>query len=624
MAGNYFLIKDRAECLLALTDKLKQSFISLDSGERQSRITDIENATVLWVRKQNDVDENIVKVVTRLAADNAVKDAPIYIVFPYISQSQSSPLIVQLEILLSRNCRITWLAAKEDDNGKNQKSEIQKICNKLEIQFVSMKEYVLEQENESTRIPWEKMQPGQKRFMYVEYRLRYLYMGQNKPEFHLRDIIVELVKEHGNGSFGYTVPLLAREMGSGRLSTEKTQNLVKRFVDKGCLAIAGKSASIDVLKRRIVKYAMLDLHVMISGESGTGKENAAYFIHELGHRRTHPCIDINCAGLSDELFVSTLFGHAKGSFSGANSDHSGLVEEAKDGCIFLDELHQLSKPCQAKLLRFLQSGEYYRLGENTVRKVRCRVIAAGQPRGLSRKLLPDLYNRLAVAELHLPSIAELQANGEDIITIAYNRSDALRGEHCVVENDDGTLSSFTINRGHVKAFWQLIDRYRDLVLSYDWPGNTREMVVAIQQNMLYGEPLDEIIRRKIKNREKSPSVSANTVTRRSSEIESLPIDTSVNGCVAFLPATQSTELLTVEELQAAYVQHVYAYLGKELGKGHLCHKLGIRHNETFNSYLLSSEERERLKSVRQELNKAKRENLKKASSAASGIKPRSK
>jgi DNA-binding NtrC family response regulator len=628
MSKTYILLKDRAECLLALADELKQSFGLMPVKQKQDFITGIEDAGVLWIRKQDPGSGNIVKVLEKLAADGTVKSSLIYIAFPYITKGQSVPIRIHLKDLAKRDCRITWLAADEDDNGKGNKSEIRKICDRPELSFVSMNEYVLEKENESPRTPWDKMKDEQKRFMYVEYRLRYLFMGQNTAEYHLRDILVELIKMKSSESFSYTVPLLARESGSGRLSAKKTEELMKRFVSKGCLTIAGKSPSIDNVKRRIVKYAMLDQHVLIRGESGTGKENAAYFIHELSHRRTHKCIDINCAGLSDDLFISTLFGHVKGSYSGANRDHFGFVEEAKDGCIFLDELHQLSQPCQAKLLRFMQSGEYYRLGENVPHRVQCRVIAAGQPEALRNKLLPDLYNRLAVAELDLPSIAELKANGEDIITIAYNRSDALRGEHGVIEKEDGTLESITINRGHVKAFWQRIDATRELVLSYDWPGNTREMVVAIQQNMLYDEPWEEIIKRKLKNQELSSASSARVIAFSQAEIHSTlsgaevgskptvapltdltlethsaPIATTTKDGIKFLHVTPTSNLLTIDELITAYSNHVYNCLLNNYGikKGYIHKILGVSNGDTFNNYLMGKEAAEKK-------NKAKKAN----------------
>jgi len=174
---------------------------------------------------------------------------------------------------------------------------------------------------------------------------------------------------------------------------------------------------IDRLRKEITSMAATDFPVMIIGESGTGKEAAAWAIHELSQRRTKKYFAVNCAGFSEELAESLLFGHKKGAFTGAESDKAGLFREADGGTLFLDEFPNLSPSVQTKLLRCCETGEILPLGESTPLYVDVRIIAAAQPgrlykggkrKKLKKNIREDLVARLSALTLHMPALRSME------------------------------------------------------------------------------------------------------------------------------------------------------------------------------------------------------------------------
>ena len=220
--------------------------------------------------------------------------------------------------------------------------------------------------------------------------------------------------------------------------------------------LVGRSREIRDLRVAIMQQAAYPYPILIEGETGTGKELVARALHHGGPRRDRVFCAVNCAALSDELFEAELFGHARGAFTGAVSQRTGLFEEANRGTLFLDEVGELSPRAQAKLLRVVQEGEVRRLGENTTRRVDVRIMTATN-RALEKEVAAgrfrqDLLFRLAVMRLRVPP---LRARGEDIGLLAtwFWRRALTRTGGCASLDPDCLAA---LGR-------------------YDWPGNVREL-----------------------------------------------------------------------------------------------------------------------------------------------------
>jgi transcriptional regulator with PAS, ATPase and Fis domain len=209
--------------------------------------------------------------------------------------------------------------------------------------------------------------------------------------------------------------------------------------------------------------------VLVTGESGTGKELIARAIHRLSRRSESEFIPFNCSAVPAELIESMLFGHRRGTFTGAMSDQAGLIRSAEDGTLFLDEIGDLPLPLQPKLLRFLQEGEIHTLGERAPRKVNVRVIAATHKdleTLVSEKLFrEDLYYRIATLTLKLPPLRERR---EDISTL---------------------ISHFVSHyaRKNERNISGITSEAIQLLEMYSWPGNIRELAAEIERLVLYAE-----------------------------------------------------------------------------------------------------------------------------------------
>ncbi len=238
--------------------------------------------------------------------------------------------------------------------------------------------------------------------------------------------------------------------------------------------MVGSSAVMKDLYHRIHKVAPTSATVLIHGETGTGKELVAKAIHAESPRTGKPIISVNCAAIPDTLIESELFGHEKGAFTGAATTREGLVAAADGGTLFLDEIGELPLEAQARLLRVLQEGEVRPIGSVESHKVDVRLVAATH-RDLRKlcqenKFREDLYFRLNVVQLELPPLRE---RGKDILTLA-----------------DAMLERFSGEMGKNKL--RLSPEAIQVITSYGWPGNVREMENAIQRAVILCEDETEI------------------------------------------------------------------------------------------------------------------------------------
>lgn len=230
--------------------------------------------------------------------------------------------------------------------------------------------------------------------------------------------------------------------------------------------IVGASFAIKQVLERVERVAPTDARVLITGENGTGKELIARAIHRLSRRAERAFIEVNCAAIPSELIESELFGHMKGSFTGAVQDRAGKFEQAHEGTLFLDEVGDMSMAAQAKVLRALEEGRVTRVGGQVARDVDVRVVAATN-KDLEAEIeegrfREDLYYRLNVVPIRVPPLRERR---EDIPLLALHFAEVMRVR-------DGLP---------VREFGQdALDRLQDL----EWPGNVRELRNTVERLMI--------------------------------------------------------------------------------------------------------------------------------------------
>jgi two-component system nitrogen regulation response regulator NtrX len=301
-----------------------------------------------------------------------------------------------------------------------------------------------------------------------------------KPE-----IPVVMISGHGDldtavntmrlGAFDYISkpPDLNRLLNTVRNALDRKElvvenKLLKKKVSKKYEMI-GDSKAITHIKEMIEKVAATDARVLITGPNGTGKELVAHWLHEKSSRTKVPMVEVNCAAIPSELIESELFGHVKGSFTGANKDRAGKFETANGGTIFLDEIGDMSLSAQAKVLRALQESRISRVGSDKDIKVNVRVVSATN-KDLKKEISEgrfreDLYHRLAVILIKVPSLNDRR---DDIPLLINFFSDK-------ISEEQGTATK------------KFSSKAIKLLQEYDWTGNIRELRNVVERLIILGE-----------------------------------------------------------------------------------------------------------------------------------------
>ena len=262
--------------------------------------------------------------------------------------------------------------------------------------------------------------------------------------------------------------LLALKKAEERLRLQTENRLLRTQLRQlaGSDTLIGKSPQMRMICELIGKVAAYKSSVLVTGESGTGKELVARAIHETSPRSTSTFLAINCGAIPENLLESELFGHKKGSFTGATHDRKGFFEEAGGGTLFLDEIGDIPLNLQVKLVRALQEGEVRRVGEERSQPVDVRIIAATaknlQDEVAKGSFREDLFYRLNVLPIHLPPLRERR---EDIPLLV---------EHFIAK----------YNKAHGLACTGATPAAMKLLLAYPWPGNIRELENMVERAMI--------------------------------------------------------------------------------------------------------------------------------------------
>ena len=258
-----------------------------------------------------------------------------------------------------------------------------------------------------------------------------------------------------------------KDLQNTKNSLIKENTQLKKKVSKKYQMI-GESPALKNIQSMIEKVAPSDARVLITGSNGSGKELVAHAIHSLSERSKNPIVEVNCAAIPSELIESELFGHVKGSFTGAIKDKQGKFEQANGGTLFLDEIGDMSLVAQAKVLRALQENKVSPVGSDKEIKVDVRVLAATN-KDLKKeieagKFREDLYHRLSVIEIHVPSLDERK---DDIPILVKHFAK-------IISEEQGTS---------VKEF---DDKAIKTLQNFSWTGNIRELRNVVERLIILG------------------------------------------------------------------------------------------------------------------------------------------
>ena len=287
---------------------------------------------------------------------------------------------------------------------------------------------------------------------------------------------------------------LSNALRQSKLEQENVR--LRNDVQRSQNQIVGNSAAFRRMMEQIERAAASDAWVLIHGENGTGKEAVAHLIHERSPRKERPFVEVNCAAIPEELIESELFGHEKGSFTGATAKKIGKFDQANGGTLFLDEIGDMSLKTQAKILRVLQEQRFERVGGNRTVNVDVRVIAASNKKLedeiAAGNFREDLYYRLAVLPLEVPPLRE--RTGDVDLLVPY------------------FIEYFSQIYGHKTK--QIAPDALELLKQYKWPGNVRElkniverMIIMVAGDVIRTEDIPPAIRNAVGASQASPAPS---------------------------------------------------------------------------------------------------------------------
>ena len=347
---------------------------------------------------------------------------------------------------------------------------------------------------------------------------------------------------------------ILKRIAENRVAKQKYNAMMRQFHrESGERTLTGHSEVMQRVYRLIDKIAPTESTIVILGETGTGKELVARAIHGKSRRADKPFVAVNCGALPESLIESELFGHRKGSFTGADANRTGLFEVANGGTLFLDEIGELPKGVQSKLLRFLESGEVRKIGENDAAVCDVRVVCATL-RNLETMVQKgdfreDLWFRINTFEIHLPPLKDRKEDLPELILALAKRF-----------RSDLTASEAS------ELFTQ--EAYQ-LLLQYEYPGNVRQLANAIEHALILSEyfPIgsedlpsmfrhevpesDRLLMRKLENKPSRPIIHKEFPAVQPVSMQ----QDSVQELMAFDPSSGTLRDLEMKAIDAAMQRH---------------------------------------------------------------------
>lgn len=313
--------------------------------------------------------------------------------------------------------------------------------------------------------------------LFTDYNFKKMANQAFKNEIQLLDpnLLTLAIHEKGKNEINFPVLLINihQQLADHQKKSAENSTIVKKVVESFSRELIARNENYNRMLVLAKKAARSHANILINGESGTGKEVIAKFVHESSLCCSGPFVAINCSAIPENLLESELFGHAKGSFTGAFDKKIGLFEEAQGGTLFLDEIGDLGIPLQAKLLRVLQERKIRRVGENVFRDINCRIISATH-KNLSNEVKnyrfrEDLFYRLNVIPILIPSLRD---RPEDILPIALQFVEQFCAKNKVRKKE-------------------LSKKAEVYLLKNRWRGNIRELENQIERAVILND--DEII-----------------------------------------------------------------------------------------------------------------------------------